>query len=272
VMFNPDLKQFRQWEMGLLYSLLRTYQYQSTLTLAEDLLKKYPDDVYLWLIRASAASYSGEREVTLSSLETAIRLGDRRASNLQFCAALHMEMGSIERAVDLLRSGFAEDMDFRYLDQGMTWLGQKGEWTLLGEMIDSAHDKWDSLDKPQQSRVLMREADISIYEEDKAAAVDALEMAVSLDPANAYALMTLAGIYLEKGNYSRAEQLYQRASTDDLYRENALVSIARLAIDQEDYSRALQVLRDMMKEFPGRTDLNRNIESLENLVLRQKSN
>jgi tetratricopeptide (TPR) repeat protein len=270
VMFKPDFKLSRQWEMGLLYSLIRTHKYQSALTLAEGLLKEYPDDAHLWLVRASAASYSGEREVSLSSLETAIRLGDRRASNLQFCAALHMELGGTERAVDLMKSGFAEGMDFRYLDQGMGWLEQAEEWVLLGEMIDSAHDKWDTLDKPQQSRVLTREADISVYKGDKAAAGDTLEKAIALDPSNAYALMNLAGIYLENDNYKRAGQLYQQASTNDLYRENALISLAKLAMDQEDYSRALQILRDMLTEFPGRTDLNRNIESLENIVLMQK--
>jgi Tfp pilus assembly protein PilF len=88
-----------------------------------------------------------------------------------------------------------------------------------------------------------------------------------LDPSNAYALMTLAGIHGNKRNYNRAELLYQRASAYGLYRENALISLAQIALDQEDFERALRILRDMQKEFPHRTDLNRNIESLENLVL-----
>jgi hypothetical protein len=66
--------------------------------------------------------------------------------------------------------------------------------------------------------------------------------------------------------------LYQRASAYDLYRENALVSLAQLSLDQEGFERALQILRDILKEFPHRTDLNRNIESLENLVLLQSGN
>ena len=79
--------------------------------------------------------------------------------------------------------------------------------------------------------------------------------------------MSLADIYREAGKYERAESLYQRASADDLYRENALVSLAQLALDQEDFEHALRILRDIRKEFPHRTDLNRNIESLENIIL-----
>ena len=118
----------------------------------------------------------------------------------------------------------------------------------------------------------MREADISMHKGNESSARDALEKAIALDPSNAYALMSLAGIQQKKGNYNRAELLYQRASAYDLYRERALMSLAQLALDQEDFDRALQILRNTLQEFPGRADLKRNIESVEELVLLQSSN
>ncbi len=215
---------------------------------------------------------AGERAIALSSLETAIRLGDHKISNLQVCAALNMELGGTERAIELLKSGFAKGMDFVYIDQGMRWLYQAEEWTLLEQMVTWMRGRWNNLDELQRSKVLMREADISMHKGDKSAASDFLEKAIALDPSNAYALMSLAGIYREKGNYNRAELLYQRASAYDLYRENALISLAQVAVDQEDYERALQILRDTLKEFPDRTELKRNIESLENIVMLQTDN
>ncbi|MBN1832458.1 MAG: hypothetical protein JW896_10130, partial [Deltaproteobacteria bacterium] len=238
----------------------------------ESMLREHPDDAGLWLYRGNAALQAGERKVALSSLETAIRLGEDQTSNLQVCAALHMELGSIERAVDLLKSGFAGGMDFMFIDQSMGWLKQEKEWALLEQVVHSARQKWNSLDQLERSKVLMREADISIHKGDESAARDALEKAITLDPSNAYALTSLAGIHRNGRNYNRAELLYQRASAYDLYRENALVSLAQLAVDQEDFGRALKILRDTLKEFPHRTDLNRNIESLENLVLLQNGN
>jgi tetratricopeptide (TPR) repeat protein len=267
LMLNPDNEQ---WKKGMLYSLVSTYRHQSALNLVEDMLKEHPDDAGLWLFRARASLESGNKEAALSSMEAAIRLGDQNVSNLQACAALHMELGGIARAVDLLKSGFSRDMDFEYIDESMTWLELREEWALLGQMLASIRDRWNSLDELQRSRVLMREADISLHKGDKSAAGDALEKAITLDPSNAYALMSLAGIYREKGGYNRAELLYQRASAYGPYREKALVSLAQLALDQDNYSLALQILRKMLKEFPGRTDINRNIESLENLVLLQK--
>jgi hypothetical protein len=60
--------------------------------------------------------------------------------------------------------------------------------------------------------------------------------------------------------------MFERASTFDLYRENALVSLAQLAIDQQDFDRALALLRDVVSRNPARTDLQRNVDTLENLV------
>jgi len=267
LMLDPGYEQCKR---NLLQSLTMTGQHQSALTLVESMLLEHPDDAGLWLFRASSALQAGEREVALSSLETAIRLGDHRVSNFQVGAVLHMEMGSIERAVELLKIGFSEGMDFVLFDQGMSWLMQADEWNLLGQMLVSARGKWGDLDDLQRSKVLMREADISLHKNDRSAAGDALEKAIVLDPSNAYALMTLADIHREAGKFNRAESLYQRAGADGLYRENALVSLAQLALDQEDFERALRILRDILKEFPKRTDLNRNIESLENMVLLHK--
>ena len=269
-MLDPDNEQYKR---GLLQSLSMTYQHQSALTMVESMLLEQPDDVGLWLYRGHAALQAEEREVALSSLETAIRLGDDTGSNLQVCATLHMELGSIERAVDLLRSGFVrEELDFIFIDQAMGWLEREKEWALLEKLVNSVREGWDSLDSLERSKVLMREADISIHKGNESAARDALEKAITLDPSNAYALMSLAGIHRNKRDYNRAELLYQRASAYGVYRENALVSLAQLALDQDNFERALQILRDILKEFPRRSDLNRNIESLENLVQLQSGN
>ena len=80
-------------------------------------------------------------------------------------------------------------------------------------------------------------------------------------------MILLADIHRKKKNYDRAELLYRRAGAYEQYRENALISLAQLASDQDDFEGALRILLDMRQEFPDRTDLNRNIEYLKDLVL-----
>lgn len=268
MMMEPDN---RQWQQGLLYSLTQSHDYASALTLVDQLLQKRQDDADLWVFRASMALQS-DRSAALSSLETAIRLGDDSLSNLQVCASLHFEQGSIGRAVALLEKGMGKGMEYKYLDQAMDWLIQKDEWEPLQKLLTAAGKNRNNLTQPEQSKLLAREASMAMHNKQEPAARTALQQALDLDPGNGDALMMLADIHRTNHNYNQADLLYQRASAYAQYRENARISQAQLAIDQDNYERALQLLREVLTANPARTDLRRNIDSLENLVLLRTKN
>jgi tetratricopeptide (TPR) repeat protein len=255
------------WQRGLLFALIQSRQYGSAMTLIEQMLQGNADDRDLWLYRSQAALSTGERDLALSSLETAIRLGDDSAANRQVCATLHMELGSIARAVELLKGGDADDMEFPFVYQALQWLERKGEWDYMQDLLVSLDARRAALTETEQSQLLAREAALRLHANDRQAARTALQRSVDLDPSNADALMALGQLYREARDYDRAELLFQRASAYDLYRENALVYMAQLAIDQENFARALELLRDVVSRNPARVDLRRNVETLENLVL-----
>ena len=96
--------------------------------------------------------------------------------------------------------------------------------------------------------------------------------AAELDATNAEGLLMLGRMYQEDRDFNRAELLLQRAAAFDLYRDSASIALAQVAIDQENFTRALELLRDVVSRNPARTDLARNIDSLENLVLLQSEN
>ena len=121
------------------------------------------------------------------------------------------------------------------------------------------------------SRLLTRRSSLQLHDGNRRAAIATLQEAVELDSSNAEALITLGQAYRDERDYNRAELMFQRASAFDLYRENALVSLAQLAIDQQNFERALALLRDVVSRNPARTDLQRNVDVLENLVLAQTS-
>jgi len=113
----------------------------------------------------------------------------------------------------------------------------------------------------------MREANLHLHDGEREAAAAALQEALELDPTNAEGLIALGRLRRDDRDYNSAELLFQRASAFDLYRESALISLAQIAIDQENFERALELLRDVFSRNPALTDLRRNIDSLENLVL-----
>jgi tetratricopeptide (TPR) repeat protein len=253
----------------LLQGLNETRQYAAGLALVEQMLQDEPNDPVLWLYRAHLSLNSDRRAVALTSLETAIRLGDDSVANKQVCATLHLEQGSIARAVELLRSAVAQDLQFDFVDQALARLGYEDEWDYFRELLASVDARRSSLTDLQRSRLLTHRSSLLLHDGNRQAAMTSLQEALDLDASNADALMTLGRAYQEDRDYTRAELMFQRASAFDLQRENALVSLAQLAIDQQDFERALALLRDVIGRNPARTDLQRNVDVLENLVLAQ---
>ena len=264
LMMEPDNAS---WQRGLLHALTQTNQYQSGYALVELMLQSDPDEADLWVYRSHLALMSERREQALASLETAIRLGEQTLTNLQACATLHMEHGSIARAVELLGSAYAEGLEYQYLDQALAWLVQVSEWNRVGELLGAAQARRDSLSDEDHSRFLVREASLYRNNGETAAAAAAWQEAIELDPTNAEGLMALGQYYHEERDFGRAEIFFQRAGAFDSYRENSLLSRAQLAIDQENFERALGLLREVIAVNPTRTDLQRAIETLENLTL-----
>jgi tetratricopeptide (TPR) repeat protein len=257
------------WQRGLLHALTETDQHQAGRALVEQMLQQEPDNPDLWVYRSHLSLLADRPALALASVETAIRLGDDSVANLQASAALHMQSGSIARAVELLTSAFGQGLEFQFVDQALAWLVQKDEWDDLETLLAAVGASRESLTEPEQSRLLTREASLYRQGGEMQQATAALEQAVDLDPVNGEALTALARLYQDQDDYNRAELLFQRASAFDLYRENALLSLAQIAIDQENFARALELLRGVLNENPSRTDLQRNIDSLENLVLLQ---
>ena len=261
---EPDV---RDWKTALMYAMNETRQYAAGLALVEQMLQSEPNDQVLWLYRSYMALNTNERGLALTSLETAMRLGDDSVANKQVAAALHMERGSLARAVELLKSAPAADLDFQFIDQALGWLNYENEWDYFRDLLAAANARRDLLDNLQGSRLLTHVSSLQLHDGDRRAAIATLQQAIELDSSNAEALITLGQAYRDERDLNRAELMFQRASAFDLYRENALVSLAQIAIDQQNFQRALELLRDVVGRNPARTDLQRNVDVLENLVL-----
>ena len=261
----------RNAQGGLLQALNETRQYEAGLALAEQMLQDDPNDADLWLYRAHMSLNADRREVALMSLETAIRLGHESVANKQVAATLHMQQGSVARAVELLKSAAAEDVNFLFMDQALARLVYENEWDFFRDLLTAVDARRSSLTALEQSRILTHRSSLQRHDGNQQAAMASLQEALELDASNGEALMALAQAYRDDRNYTRAELMFQRASTLDRHREDALVSLAQLAIDQENFERALALLRDVVSRNPTRTDLQRNVDVLENLVLAQTS-
>jgi Flp pilus assembly protein TadD len=166
-----------------------------------------------------------------------------------------------------LKSAAAEDLEFQFIDQALARLSYEDEWDYFRDLLAAAEARRGSLDDLERSRLFTRQSSLQLHDGNRRMAIETLQEAVELDASNAEALMTLGQAYRDERDNNRAETMFQRASAFELYRENALVSLAQIAIDQQNFERAIELLRDVVSSNPARTDLQRNVDVLENLVL-----
>lgn len=254
----------RTAQRGLLHALTETREHGKAQALVEQLLHGEPDDPDLWVYRAHIALAAGERAPALASLETASRLGDVSPGNRRACVELHLQGGSIARAVELMR-GSAAELPFSLVDRALVWLANEGEWDGFRALLTAVDGT--ELRGIEQSRFLTRRASLALNDGNRRAARTALQEALVLDPSNADALMSLGRVFRAERDVQRADLLFRRAGAYTAERDNASVARAELAIEQDAFDAALTILRNVVAANPARADLRRNIDVLEDIVL-----
>ncbi|WP_017444902.1 tetratricopeptide repeat protein [Gayadomonas joobiniege] len=260
-----------QWQQGLLYALIDSHATNRAQRLLEQMIKQNPNDAKLWLQRGQLALKRGDRLVAISSLETANLISPLTNENLSLLVKLHIQSGSAHQAVALLVEGKqalinANKSHFSSLISIMHWLSSNQRWQALTQLLSAAVAKKAEFGKSQQAQISLIQAKLAMANGDTAQSLDFYREAVAEDPANGQIVLGLANLYYQLNNHNQADLYYLRAQAMPAYKEAALLGRAQLLIDQKDYSHALDLLRQVYQQNPDRSDLIKNIRSLESLL------
>lgn len=270
LLLSPEVQQ---WKEGLLYALVQSQSWGQAKGLLENLIEEGPNNANLWLQRAHIAIQQDNYRIALSSLEAAFALGDNNIENKVNAAKLHLEHGSVHRAIailnnnmeGLLSSSEANSPDIVY--QVATWLVRMDNWQQLAILI-SQMERYEVKFSPElKSKLNVLAAELKLSQGKDLQAQKKLALAIEQNPANGEALLAMADLMKNNNNLIHASLYYQRAEGLLPYRERSRLNHAQLAIEQQDYKRALELLRQVKTDNPERYDLNVNIRSLEKLVL-----
>lgn len=263
----------RQWQQGLLFALMNSGAMDAALAMVEQMLLDDGDNAGLWLMRGQIQLQQQRHGEALNSLEVAIRLGENAPQNQATAAQLHLQHGSISRAVDLLgdnlkrlNSENAEAL-LNAVEQVLDWLAYRGDWTSVSRLLAAANSQ--DIPERNQARLDVYRAKYALEKGQIGKAREWLAHSIGIDPAQGEALLTLADLYREQDQAAQATLYYVRAAALPDYRERALLGRAQLEIDRESYREALELLREVMQLNPGRSDIAANIRSLETLVRNQ---
>ena len=259
----------KEWARGLLYALTRAQALDQAQALVEELLQKEPENSEFWLVRSQIALQQERHLQALSSLESAIALGEKKPENLSLTAQLHLTSGSPERAVELLTRPQVLNAKMpvqlqNTLIQTANWLVQEQEWSTLKTLL--AHAQGKNLPPLADARLAVSRAQLALHNGNKGAAEKSLRDALNTDPSMGDALMALADLLRDQQRHQQAAMYYIRAEALPDYRERAMLGRAQLEINQRNFAAALTLLSDVVRDNPARSDLYASIRSLRNLV------
>jgi tetratricopeptide (TPR) repeat protein len=266
LMLDPNSISLR---FGLLSALVKTKQINSALNLIDSLLKIEPENRSLWLQRANLAISIDDTDMAVSSLETAIRLGDDEPSNYIISAQLHLQQGNYTRVKTLLNN--TVQFSQAQITGLMPLLAQKQQWATLENLLTKHQPKLEQLTGIEKSRYHLYQAQLARVNKKLSVEKSALALAIKADPTNGQALMTLANIYLEEQNYTAAEQYYYLASIMESVKKNALLGLAQTFLKQQNYQAALDNLIALSQLDPHNQDIARNIASIKRILAAKKA-
>lgn len=262
-----------QWQQGLLYALMNSGAMDQAGALVEQMLLKNGDKAELWLLRGQIFLQRQRPADALNSLEVALRLGENSPENQAMAAQLHLQHGSIPRAVDLLAGNVkrlnksnAESL-LSAIEQVVAWLAYRQDWAAVSRLL--AATETQKIPERYQARLNVYRAQQALQKGQTKKAREWLTQSIGIDPTLGDALLTLADLYRGQNRPEQAVIYYVRAEALPDYRERALLGRAQLEIDRESYREALELLRQVIQLNPGRNDVAGNIRSLEMLVRNQ---
>ncbi|BFT31702.1 hypothetical protein D210916BOD24_28780 [Alteromonas sp. D210916BOD_24] len=269
LMLEPENKQ---WYQGLLFALIESNALAQAESLLSEMLIDDENNTQLWLQRGQIALKQGDMVKALSSLETALALGDSSLSNLISVAKLHVSDGSARRAADILAqhaNTFISDNTgegFDAYSKIAAYLAANEQWSDLSKLTQAADNNVKKLTTSQAATLNVLKAQLAMGKGQSKTAISLLTKAIADAPDNGEALLSLASLYRQQNNVERAKMTYLRAESLSDVKQRAMLGRAQIAIDQRQYPDALTLLRQVYKSYPSRSDLLGNIQSLENLV------
>lgn len=253
-----------QWKHGLLYALQRAGNNQAALNMVDELINETPNDKRLWLQRAQITLASNEKSKALTSMEMALRHGEKASSNLLTTAQLHLSAGSMTRATDLLIAISARNPQaFTQVNSAINWLISEGEIMQANRILRSIKGV-AKLPKPQQSQYYAALG--SAQEKNNIErAVKHFKKSLDLNPNQASVLIKLAQYYQSKQQFSRAQLYYQRAQVFPNFIKPALAGLAQIALEQAYYDKALAYLEKLKPLSSNKVNIDKNIDVLKRL-------
>lgn len=259
-----------QLDEVLVYSYSNSGQSEAALAMLEQMLVSQPNKAKLWLQRANIYLAKQDHAVTISSLETAIRLGENQASNLALTAQLQLQYGSTPRAIKLYQKIWQGQKDIGSVLDAIGFLIDSYKLNEANTLLTKAKKKKD-LAPRLRAEILFLSGKLDFQKSRFKQAEKSLQQALKLQPIHGSALMALAKVHRINNDSHKAQMLLLRASEIPEVQLQALTEHADLQLTLGNTRKALALLREALALKPNEQTLINNVNTLQTMVMQQGS-
>lgn len=259
-----------QLNEALVYSYSNSGQSEAALAMLEQMLTKQSNEPKLWLQRANIYLAKEDFSLAISSLETAIRLGEKQTDNLALTAQLQLQYGSVPRAIALYQKIWQQGGAPATVLDAINYLIDSYKHAEAKKLLAQVN-KSKQLAPSSQAQALFLTGKLAFNQSQNKRAKQALKKALTLQPIHGQALMTLAKVHRANQETHQAEMLLLRASEVPEVRLQALTEQADLQLNIGNTKKALALLRQALELAPNEQTLINNVNTLQSMVLQQGS-
>lgn len=260
-----------QLEQALIYGYTNSGQSEAALAMLEQVLSKDASNAKLWLQRANIYLAKQDYDVTISSLETAIRLGEQDSANLALTAQLQLQYGSTPRAIHLYQTMWSKREQLQSVLDAINYLidtNKDSEADGLLAKVTKANNKANS---KVNAEVHYLSGKLALQKQSWQQAKRSLLNALKLNPIHPHALLTLARVYKANNDTHQAQMMLLRAAELPEVQLQALTEHADLELNLGNTRKALVLLRQALALKPNEQTLINNVNTLQQMVLQQGS-
>jgi tetratricopeptide (TPR) repeat protein len=266
-LFNPNDQQLNQ---ALLYAYSQAGQSEAALSLLTQMLVKQPNASALWLHRANALLQTKNYPLVISSLETALRLGETGSDNIALTAQLQLQYGSVNRAIQLYRDIWQQHNKPQLVLDAIEYLISVNQLVSANNWLDKIKIT-PSINNHQKSQLSYLKGKVYQQQGKLDIAETAFKEALDENAINGNALLAAAQVKRAQGKSHQAQMLLLRASNVDTVKLSALTEHADLMMSLGRYAKALEFLQQALAHAPHESTIIENVETLQRLVNQSES-
>ncbi len=269
LLYDPDNKD---WKLGKAQALLILQKWEDSIGIFEEMIAVDPDKAEYWLLQANA--YLGIRETAQSAANYEIlrRMKKARPDSLFQLGDIYMNDGLANLAYPVYVEALKADpkQNVRRPMMVARILTDRGVWDDATLYIASIKSTFNGrLKDDEELTLLTMESRIARATGDDAKAEEILKLIIGRNPLAGEALLELAGIQADHGDFEECILNYEAARKIDEYQHRALMRQAQMHVRQAEYEEAIPLLKEA-NELEPEARIQKYLEAVEHAALSKR--